>query len=184
MERISVYLDGANFFHGLRTIRQNYTDSKFDFEKFIALLSKNRKLIQAYYYNASLKKEKNPEIFKKQQDLFNRLRQIPLLKLVLCKRQKWDDETGCHFRIKGDDIHLAIDMLNDACENRYDTAILISGDGDFAPLVRYVKRKGKRVENYYFEKNISLQLLRECDSSFKITKKTVNKLFYRGNQHS
>ena len=54
------------------------------------------------------------------------------------------------FKIKEDDIRLALDMFRDATKNKYDTALLISGDGDFVPAVEYVKIEGKNVENYFF----------------------------------
>lgn len=44
-------------------------------------------------------------------------------------------------------------MVKDAYENKFDTAILISGDGDFAPLVKLVKSKGKRVEKFSFRES-------------------------------
>lgn len=183
MERVSVYIDGANFFGGLRTINSRYSDVKFDFENYIKKIVGKRKLINVYYYNASLKQQINPKIFKKQQKLFERLRKINKFKVILCKRQKRRNSEGDHyFTIKGDDIHLAIDMLKDAYENKYDTTILISGDGDFSPLVRYVKEKGKKVENYHFEGNISYDLLKECKVNVTISKKIANKFFFRENK--
>ena len=141
MIKVSVYIDGANFFGGLRTINKYYTDYKFDFEKFVKKIVGKRKMVSVYYYNASLKQQINPRIFAKQQSLFKRLRQTKNFKVVLCKRQRRQNQEGNHYyTIKGDDIHLAIDMLRDAYECKYDTAILVSGDGDFAPLVRYVKQ--------------------------------------------
>ena len=83
------------------------------------------------------------------------------------------------FTIKGDDIHLAIAMLKDAYENRYDTAVLVSGDGDFSPLVRYVRKLGKKVENYHFVGNISYDLMKVCSTSSTINKKMVNRFFLR-----
>lgn len=180
MERVSVYIDGANFFGGLRTIDERYTDTKFDFEKYIKHSVGQRKLIAVYYYNASLKQEKNPEIFKKQQRLLERLRRIENFNVILCRRQKRTDSDGqSYFVIKGDDIRLAIDMLNDAWENKFDTAILMSGDGDFAPLVENVKKKGKKVESHHFQANVSLDLLNQSNINITIDKKTVNKFFYR-----
>ncbi|MEW6610184.1 MAG: NYN domain-containing protein [Patescibacteria group bacterium] len=41
------------------------------------------------------------------------------------------------------DIELALEMMELA--DRYDTAILVSGDSDFAPVLERVKEKGKRV---------------------------------------
>ena len=183
MERVSVYIDGANFYGGLTTINPRYTDTKFDFKKYIEKIVSNRNLISVKYYNASLKQQINAEIFKKQQKLFSRLRSCDKFEVILCKRQKRTDSAGKHyFMIKGDDIHLAIDMLNDACENKFDTAILLSGDGDFAPLVKYVRKKGKKVEDYHFTENISYDLLKECNISAIIDRKIVNKFFYREEQ--
>ncbi len=180
MERVSIYIDGANFLHGLKSINLRYSDSKFDFENYIKYIVGKRTLIKTYYYNASLKQQINPEIFKKQQRLFSRLRNIDKFEVILCRRQRRTNKDGKDFfTIKGDDIHLAIDMLRDAYENRYDTALLISGDGDFSPLVKYVKEKGKRVENYHFEGNISLDLIKSCDTTAIINKKIVNKFFFR-----
>ncbi len=183
MKRVSIFIDGANFFGGLRSMNKHYTDYKFDFERFMRKILDKRDLISVYYYNASLKQQINPKIFAKQQSLFKRLRKINKFKVILCKRQKRQNRDGDnYYTIKGDDIYLAIDMLRDAYENKYDTAVLISGDGDFAPLVKYVKRKGKRVENYHFAGNISYDLLKECSINVTIFKKTVNKFFYRENK--
>lgn len=152
LERISVYLDGANFVYGLKTLNPKYSDYHFDFERFIQKIIGKNTLIDFFYYTASLKQAINPRRFKEQQKLLARLRKITKCKVVLCKRQKRfnkDDEE--YYTIKGDDINLALDMLNDAWENKYDKAVLISGDGDFSPLLNYVKNKNKRVEIISFE---------------------------------
>jgi len=47
---------------------------------------------------------------------------------------------------KGVDVRLATDMLKLAWANAYDTAILVSHDGDFADAVLAVKESGKHVE--------------------------------------
>jgi len=54
--RVSVYIDGANFYHGIKSINEKYTDTKFDFENFIKKIIKDSILISVYYYNAPLKK--------------------------------------------------------------------------------------------------------------------------------
>jgi uncharacterized LabA/DUF88 family protein len=46
---------------------------------------------------------------------------------------------------KGVDINLTIDMLNHAYHDDFDLAYLISGDGDFIPLIETIMRLGKRV---------------------------------------
>lgn len=178
--KVSIYIDGANFFYGVKSISSKYSDFKFDFERFVNFITKNEKLVTVYYYNASLKQNLNSSLFKAQQQFFERLRKIPNFNVILCKRQRRTNDDGSEsYTIKGDDIHLAIDMLKDACENNYDKAVLVSGDGDFSPLVKYVKNRNKIVDNYYFADNVSFDLLKECNNSFLINKKIVNKNFYR-----
>ena len=69
------------------------------------------------------------------------------------------------FAVKGDDIHLATDMLSFAYENKYDTAILVSGDGDFVPVIKKVQKLGKKVENAYFSVSRSAFLKNVCNLS-------------------
>ena len=46
---------------------------------------------------------------------------------------------------KGVDINIAIDMLNHASSGSIDVMYLLSGDGDFIPLIKAVMQKGVRV---------------------------------------
>ncbi len=71
--------------------------------------------------------------------LFALLEKIPKCKVVLCKRQKRVDTEEEYYIIKGDDTYLSLDMLRDVCKDKYDKAILISGEGDFTQLVNYVR---------------------------------------------
>ncbi|HDL02212.1 MAG TPA: NYN domain-containing protein [Candidatus Pacearchaeota archaeon] len=182
VKRISIYIDGANFFHGLKIVNKNYSDLCFDFERFVRKIVGKDELVNIYYYNAPLKEKFNKWVYWEQVKFFDRLRKIPKLKLILCKRQKrLDGDDNEYYVIKGDDIHLALDMLRDACKDNYDKVVLISGDGDFAPLVKYVKIEGKEVVNYSFDGSGSRDLLKEFskENRFVINKKTVNKFFWR-----
>jgi uncharacterized LabA/DUF88 family protein len=179
-KRVSIYIDGANFVYGLKTLNPKYSDYHFDFENFIKKIVGENDLIDIFYYNASLKQEVNPRRFKEQQQLLARLRKITKCKIILCKRQKRfnkDDEE--YYTIKGDDINLALDMLNDAWENKYDQAVLISGDGDFVPLVKYVISKNKLVKVISFEELASKNLINEVNEFSFINKKTANRFFWR-----
>ncbi|MFH0904415.1 MAG: NYN domain-containing protein, partial [Methanobacteriota archaeon] len=64
---------------------------------------------------------------------------------------------------KGVDIYLAVDMLRYAFDDTYDTAILVSGDGDFASAVSAVRDLGKHVEHAYFRTGESIHLRESCD---------------------
>tara|TARA_Y100000310_G_C20435977_1_gene693749 strand:+ start:178 stop:771 length:594 start_codon:yes stop_codon:yes gene_type:complete len=177
--RVCVYIDGANFYGGLRFINPRYTDEKFDFENYIKYLTKKYSLIKIYYYNASLKQQLNKEPFRRQQILFSRLRKIKSCEVILCKRKPRIGVGGEEYHIiKGDDVCLTLDMISDAYENLYDKAILISSDGDFTPLVERVRKLKKEVDVCYFEDCVSDDLLRASNRNNLINKKIVKKFFF------
>ena len=70
-------------------------------------------------------------------------------------------------------------MLKCNYENICEKFILISGDGDFIPVIKNLKENNKKIELCYFEKNISQKLLKEFEVTHLINKKILNKFFYR-----
>jgi uncharacterized LabA/DUF88 family protein len=58
---------------------------------------------------------------------------------VVLKRMKNQQKS------KGVDIHLTVDILINAYRNNLDTVYVITGDGDFVPVLEEVKRLGKRI---------------------------------------
>jgi len=178
VKKVCVYIDGANFYGGLTSINPRFTDNKFDFERYINFICNGDELVKVYYYNALVKKRINEKIWKKQKKLFDRLNQIKNYKVSLCTRKSRLNILGEEYHtIKGDDICLALDMIEDCYTNKYDKAILISGDGDFLELIKRIKKQGKEVEICYFEKCISGLLLKKVDKKYLINKKIVKKFF-------
>ncbi|MBU0907437.1 MAG: hypothetical protein KKE05_04760 [Nanoarchaeota archaeon] len=116
-KRVSVYIDGANFYGGLTSINRRFTDTKFDFERYIGHLVGKDTLTKVNYYNALIKKKINEKIWKKQKDFFERLRVIPKFKVTLCTRKSRLNILGEEYQtIKGDDISSALDIIED-CYN-------------------------------------------------------------------
>jgi len=70
---------------------------------------------------------------------------------------------------KGVDVKLATDMICLAYENVYDVAILVAADGDYVEAIEAVKRKGKHVENAFFEDAPNRALTEACDLPIVIT---------------
>ncbi len=52
---------------------------------------------------------------------------------------------------KGTDVALAVDALQAGLDQKIDVAALVSGDGDFVPLVRVLNKYGIRVVAVYFQ---------------------------------
>ena len=64
---------------------------------------------------------------------------------------------------KGDwDMGIAIDSMS--LVNKLDTVVLISGDGDFVPLVEMLKANGCRVEVYSFPESTAVDLMEAATS--------------------
>lgn len=74
-------------------------------------------------------------------------------------------------------FQFAVDMVKLAYNNAYDTAILVSSDGDFVPAVLAVKEIGKNVENIGFETKFSYHLQQKCDKFIRLDKKKVEEFF-------
>lgn len=177
-ERIIVFIDGSNHYH---IVKDMFNNSKhlidFNFKKFIEIIVKNRNLIRVYYYTAPLDKKKDEKTYSKQQQFFEKLKKIPDFSLVLCRMQKERIDGKIIYVVKEDDIHLAVDMVKLAYNNAYDTAILVSTDGDFVPAIRTIKEIGKKVENVAFETKFSWHLKQECDKFIQLSKKEIKDCF-------
>ena len=168
MERVMIFIDGSNFYHGLK---ESIGVTNINLQKLGEILcGKNRKLIRIYYYNAPLDQKHDLERYKAQQRWFEKVRNTPDTTLILVRMQKRiNEKTGeAEYIVKGDDIHIGVDMVKFAYNDAYDTAILVSGDGDFYPAVITVKDKGKKVENAYFRVNHSFLLRQTCDRSVRM----------------
>lgn len=201
MERVMIFIDGSNFYYGLKG---NRCSTRIDFLELSQFLTgSNRKLIRTYYYNAAYKQNDNPQKYIEQQKFFTRLRNTSYLTLKLGRlvkhvtridrnwlREEFGDETTdkvveffgekiISYIEKGVDIQIASDMLKLAYNDAYDTAILISGDGDFVAAVEGVKDLGKHVENAYFKKGCSNYLSETCDKFILLDSNIIDSCLYR-----
>ncbi|MEK6820398.1 MAG: NYN domain-containing protein [Nanoarchaeota archaeon] len=179
--KCSIFIDGNNFYHGLRHIYgKDKSLKKFNFEEFINNLADKREIINIFYYNAELDKAHNLKKYESQKEFFDNLVKIPHFNLILCKllKRKIKGTKRYYYVLKEDDINMAVDMVESACENRFDSAIIISGDGDFVPAVKAVQKHGKIVENIYFKNSSSRNLKQHCDKSLELTKEILDRFFY------
>jgi len=176
-ERIIIFIDGSNIYHNLKSLIPNRKPFDFNFEKFVQYLAQGRELLNVYYYNSPLDIMLDKEKYIKQQRFFDKIQRIPDFIFVLCRMQKVKIDGKIIYQVKEDDIHLAVDMVKLAHNNAYDTAILVSSDGDFIPAIEAVKEKGKRIENIGFETKFSWHLRQKSDKFRQISKKEIIQFF-------
>ena len=166
-ERVAIFIDGSNLYHSTKKLN---VAEKIDFQKLINELIINNTLIKIFYYNSSLDISVNQAIYWKQQKFFNMLRNIPLFEVILCKQRKVIRKGIVDYEVKGDDTHLVSDLVGEAYENLYDTAIIVSGDEDFISPIKRVRKLGKKIENAWFSSSSSFNLRNACDYSININK--------------
>jgi len=185
LERVAIFIDGSNFYFGIKKAGKKTT---IDFYKLaIELATTKRKLIRLYYYNAPVHKEEDEEKYKSQQRFFEGLKSTSYVTVRLGRLEKRTttikdalrniqndkdaqeiikavgEKNFSYYVEKGVDVSIAVDMLRLAHQDAYDTAILISADGDFATALEAVKDLGKHAEVAFFKNTFSYHLRNACD---------------------
>jgi len=189
MERVVIFIDGSNFYHGLRKYL-NIGSVKLDF--LAKILCERRVHIATRYYTAPLRQYEDPIGYTNQQRYLQHLRNTPKVDVILGRFSKRAHKEiicqNCKKRVKprmacplckaiisarsqekGVDVKLAVDMLSLAHKDKYDIAILISEDGDFVKAVEAVRELGKQVENAYF-KSRAVHLKSSCSTYVILTR--------------
>lgn len=180
-ERVEIFIDGSNLYHSMR---EECGKEKLDFFKFARLLSNGRKTIRSYVYVSMVDAQITGSAIASSQLAFvNKIREIPYLTVTTTKLKYKKVKNGGKFQFvpyeKGVDIRIATDMLTGALRNCYDTAILVSGDGDFAPVLEEIKRAGKQLENATFKSVRSDALVNASDLYIELSKHELKHCFVK-----
>lgn len=132
-ERLALFIDGANLYSAAKALQAD-----IDFKKLIDEFRKKGVLVRAYYYTAIVEGDDYSPI----KPLVDWL-DYNGFTMVTKAAKRFTDHEG-RSRTKGNmDVEIAVDMME--LSDRIDHAVLFSGDGDFASLVKAVQRKGVRV---------------------------------------
>lgn len=156
-ERVAIFIDGSNLYNGMR---ENLQSTRVNLSEFIKQMQKDRRLVRTYYYNAPLTEDYDEELREGQGRFFESLRRIPYVTVRLGRLHRRNDGSLVE---KGIDVSIAVESLALAYEDAYDTAVLVSGDGDYVELVEAIKRRGKNVECAMFRNQSSGVLLEYAD---------------------
>ncbi len=148
-ERIMIFIDNSNIFKGF----QKY-NIKADYEKLKIIITEGRKLENIFLYEGIVYPI-SPEKKRWYEELRNRSGYI-----IKANFDKIASNGAIEKKI---DIKIAIDIISLAYENVYDTAVLISGDGDFVPVIRKIKDLGKKIEIWAFKYSLANAIKDELD---------------------
>ena len=141
--RVAVFVDHANISRSARDKR-----IEIDYRAFLKYLVADRHLVEAISHVPV--DPRNPHAMDKEiEDLWC------AAYLVKPKIGKIQGETyKCNV-----DVEMTIDMLNAGLDMNIDTIILVSGDGDFLPVIEYLRGRGIRVEICGFVDNMARELI-------------------------
>jgi len=146
VKRISVAIDGSNFYHRLKDPQVDLHNLlEFDYASFAKWLADEKKIVSQTYYVGAIRAKpgdrKAQKLRRNQQKLFSHL-----------EKSGWEIDRGFILRTadgfheKGVDVKIAVDIVVGAYENLYDRLILVSSDTDLLPALQVVRKKDKEIE--------------------------------------
>ena len=144
-KNVAVFVDVANIFYAAKAAGVD-----IDYVTLLKSATAGRDFVRAYAYTGL-----DPENDNQRQ--FHAFLARSGYKVISKDIRKYGDG-----RIKANlDIELVVDMMRMA--EQLDIAVVVSGDGDFAPAIRAVQQMGVRVEVISFRGNTSSDLIDVAD---------------------
>lgn len=145
-QRVGVFIDVANMYHSAK----NLYGAKVNFSEILKIAVSGRKLIRAIAYVIKSQTGEEEGFFEALEKQGFEIKSKDLQIFAGgAKKADWD-------------VGLAMDAIKLA--SRLDSVVLVTGDGDFTPLVSYLKEnKGCQVEVIAFGKTTSAKLLEIAD---------------------
>lgn len=144
-QRVGVFIDVQNLYYSAK----NLFGKHVDFAKIVKEGVGNRQLIRAIAYVVRTESEDEKPFLDalRSRGLETRERDLQIF-FGGAKKADWD-------------VGITIDAIR-ICDV-LDVVILVSGDGDFIPLVDYLKQRGRQVEVMAFRKTTSSKLVEAAD---------------------
>jgi uncharacterized protein (TIGR00288 family) len=145
-QRVAVLIDVQNMYHSAK----NLYKARVNFKEVLKAAVANRQLIRAIGYVIRTETGEERSFFEALSKIGIELK-VKDLQIFPGGMKKADWDVGMTI----DAVRFA-DMFIDA-------VVLVTGDGDFLPLVEYLKGKGRQVEIFAFGKSTSLKLKEAAD---------------------
>ncbi|MGL6094810.1 MAG: NYN domain-containing protein [Fimbriiglobus sp.] len=172
--RVNCYIDGFNLYFGLKDSgleRYLWLDV---FRLALQLLEPGQKLVRVNYFTSRISSP--PEKRKRQSDYLEAIRTVS--PVIIVEGQYLDKRMSCRscgrewidHEEKMTDVNIATELLADAFEDGFDTALVISADSDLVPPIRWIRTKfpQKRVVAVFPPSRRSLHLQNSATAFFPI----------------
>ncbi len=150
-QRVGVFVDIQNMYYSARAL----FNKKVNFKNVLEHSVSGRQLVRALAYGITTEEAHEEDFHKSLAGQGFEVKTKPLQTFVGGQK-------------KGDwDVGIATDILR--LEPKVDVAVLVSGDGDFVPLVELAQEKGLRFEVVSFRESTSKALVEAADSFFDLS---------------
>jgi uncharacterized LabA/DUF88 family protein len=181
MGRVGCYVDGFNLYHAVHELKKPHLKWLDLFALAQSLCRPNEHLVKVAYFSAYA--TWLPAPYARQREYVKALRSLG----VECHMARFSEKSArCHscgatwkqHEEKETDVHFSLTLIEDAIDNVFDRAILISADGDLVPAVRVVRRRLPAKEVFVAtppgRHAYARDLLRACNSGTPITQGRVD----------
>jgi len=162
-QRVGIFIDAQNLYHSAKNLHHG----RVNFGEVLNIALAGRQLVRALAYVITTDSGEEKNFFE------------ALTKMGIETKTK-DLQIFSGGSKKADwDVGLAVDAIK--LSDKLDVVILASGDGDFVPLVEYIKMKGCQVEVVTFGKSASSKLKEVADDFIDLDNNT--NLYVLGQKH-
>jgi uncharacterized LabA/DUF88 family protein len=171
-EKVAIYIDGSNLYF---SVKKTF-NCKINLEKFCKKLANDYDLVKIKYYIAPLNQMESPEAYAEQQSFLKKIRQIEKMNIIFGRLEKRKRDGEIYYTEKATDVNLALDLALDAQKGEYDTAFIISNDGDFSGAVSAAIGFNRKVIYVAIgsNKSISYHLKKVASATFKIKQEFID----------
>ncbi|HJN62739.1 MAG TPA: NYN domain-containing protein [Candidatus Paceibacterota bacterium] len=153
-QRVGVFIDAQNLYHSAKNL---YNGAKVNFGEVVKEAIGDRVLIRAIAYVITTESGEEKPFFDalEKMGIETKTKDLQIF-LGGAKKADWD-------------VGLAVDAIKMA--PKLDTVIIVAGDGDFVPLVKYLQTsQGCQVEVVSFGKSSSSKLIEAADDFMDLDK--------------
>lgn len=200
LNRVRVYIDWFNFYHNLKTFYPNRKHYQWlDYRKLIQnQLSENDIIKAVYFFTAYYSDNVMSERYKRHKNLNKALsvcgvntiygtfisKEKTVYVKQITKVRPWDHANDLEhideidYKTKEEkktDVNIAVKLVEDAYENYFDTAYIISCDTDLIPAIELIKRKfpTKKLINVRIANSVGRDIQRSCHDLIELSGKMI-----------
>jgi uncharacterized protein (TIGR00288 family) len=151
-QRVGILVDVSNMYHSAK----NLYHKKVNFKEILKTAVAGRKLIRAIAYATKTETEEENSFFEaiSQQGFEIKMKDLQIFKSGV-KKADWD-------------VGITVDAIK--LSKSLDVIVLVTGDGDFLPLVEYLQvTSGCLVEVLSFQQTTSAKLIEQVDDFVNIS---------------